>query len=173
MTVRLAVVAGLLLAAVLGVAALLVSRPPALVLEGLPKGRLNAEDLARTTVTVRTDGPGRLLLDGEVRDRTAPLSVPLRGLADGRHVLEVEVDRGRLPGTTSARRVLVVDTTPPVVRVDGARGTTEDVRHLSTPEGQDVEVGPDGAFAVPAGATALVAFDDAGNRTDVVLPTGR
>jgi hypothetical protein len=174
-TARLAVVVGLLLAVVLAGVALLAARPPDLLLEGLPKGELNAADLARTVVTVRTDRPGRLLLDGRELDHGdgGQLSAALAGLADGRHVLVVEVDRGALPGTTTARRVLRVDTTPPVVRVDGARGTASDVLHLSTPEGRDVEVAADGSFTVPAGATALVAFDDAGNRTDVPLPTGR
>ena len=172
MTVRLAVVAGLLLAAVLGVAGVVLARPPALVLTGLPKGELNAEELRTTTVSVQAPRrPARLLLDGEVLDEGSDglLRAPLGPLEDGRHVLVVEVDRRALPGASRARRTLRVDTTPPVVEVDGDRGTSRDVLHLSTPQGRDVEVAPDGTFVVPAGATALVAYDDAGNRTDVRL----
>ncbi len=175
MTVRRTTVAALLAGAVAVVAALLMLRPAPLVLEGLPKGEVNAAELRTAVVSVLTPGrSARLLLDGRVVDRgTGRVRAPLAGLADGRHVLRVEVDRGALPGTVHASRVVRVDTVPPVVRVRDGRGSSVDVLHLATSDGRDVEVGPDGAFTVPPGALALVAYDDAGNRTDVALVTGR
>lgn len=172
MTVRPLVVSGLLLAGVVAGVVLLGARPPDLVLTGLPKGELNAQDLRTTVVEVQTPArPARLLLDGRVLDRGSDgtLSAPLGRLEDGRHVLAVEVDRGALPGTTTARRTLRVDTRPPALRLDGRRGVAVDVLHLSTEAGRDVEVAPDGSFEVPPGARALIAYDDAGNRTDLRL----
>jgi hypothetical protein len=175
--VRLPVVAALLLASVAGLGGVLASRPPALSLDGLPKGALNAQELRTTTVRVQTPSrPSRLLVDGRVLDRAddGSLRAPLGALTDGRHVLSVEVDRRGLPGSTTARRVLLVDTVPPVLTVDGQRGTARDVLHLATDDGRDVEVAPDGTFAVPPGARVLTGYDDAGNRTDLALaPTGR
>ncbi|MCW2605594.1 MAG: hypothetical protein JWO60_287 [Frankiales bacterium] len=175
MTARRVVVLALLLGAVVVGVALVALRPPALALDGLPKGEVNAAELRTAVVSVDTAGRrARLLLDGRVVDRgTGRVQAPLAGLADGGHVLRVEVDRGRLPGRLSASKVLRVDTAPPVVRVQGDRGTSSDVLHLATSDGRDVEVEPDGGFVVPAGAQALVAYDDAGNRTDVAVVTGR
>lgn len=171
-------VAGLLVLGAGAATAVALAPRPTLVLEGLPKGTLNAQELVETQVTVRTPRrEARLLLDGRelARSDTGLLTAPLGSLADGRHVLVAEVDRGRLPGTTRASRVVRVDTYGPVLslRRDGDvfRGQARDVQHLATAEGRDVEVAPDGSFTVPYGVSGeLVAVDDAGNRSVVALP---
>ncbi|MCU1692460.1 MAG: hypothetical protein JWM64_1551 [Frankiales bacterium] len=175
---RLAVAA--LLLAVAGLAAVLTatSGGSALVLEGLPKGALDAQDVATTTVSVRTEGAARLLLDRRevARTRGGALTAPLRGLRDGRHVLVVETDRGLLPGARRTSTAFAVDTVPPQLRLAGATGRAEDAVHLATDEGRDVELGPDGSFTLPPGTRGLVAVDDAGNRTVLAVAqpaTGR
>jgi hypothetical protein len=171
-------VAGLLVLAAAAATAFAATPRTPLVLEGLPKGALNARELVETTVTVHTPRrQARLLLDGReiARSDSGVLTAPLGRLPDGRHVLVAEVDRGRLPGTTRASRVVRVDTFGPVLslRRDGDvfRGHARDVQHLATAEGRDVEVAQDGSFTVPYGLSAsLVAVDDAGNRSVVALP---
>ncbi len=171
--------AAVLLLVLAGLAAVALAPRPTLVLEGLPKGTLNAQELVTTTVRVRTpERPARLLLDGRVLDESADgsLEAPLGQLSDGRHVLVAEVDRGAVPGRARASRVVRVDTFGPVLQLrregDAYLGTARDVQHLATAEGRDVEVAPDGTFTVPYGLSAeLVAVDDAGNRSVVSLPT--
>ncbi len=170
---RLAVAGLLLVVAVLALLLVVVGRGAPLTLDGLPKGALNAADVARTTVSVPTSGRARLLLDRREVDRTdgGTLTASLGGLRDGRHVLVVEVDRGLLPGSRRTTTSFEVDTVPPQLVLTGGRGRGEDVLHLSTSDGADVEVALDGSFAVPPGARGLVAVDDAGNQARV--PTGR
>lgn len=170
---RLDLTAPLLAVAVLAAVLVTTGRGPALELDGLPKGALNAADVATTTVSVRTPGPARLLLDRREVDRTdgGRLSARLAGLRDGRHVLVVERDRGLLPGSRRTTTAFVVDTVPPRLELDGDRGRATDVDHLATADGRDVDVAPDGSFTVPAGATGLVAVDDAGNQ--VRVPVGQ
>ncbi len=162
-------------------------RRPSVTLSGLARPVLNAQTLATTVVSVDPDGrPGRLLVDGHaVATSRGPRIVErLAGLTEGPHVLTAEVDRGFPLGVSRVTRNLLVDTTPPVLKVDPAApadiraavtitGHVTGAQTLLGPDGRPVIVGPDGSFAIhfptpPAGAV-LVARDAAGNTANAVL----
>ncbi len=150
-------------------------------LRGLPTGPLDAAALQSAQVQIHGGGhPSRLLVDGRLvaRSSGAPLVHTLGALPEGTHTLVTEVDRGFPRGTVRTERKVVVDTTPPQLRLDAIKpvGIKDKVTVTGQAPGavrlyvgdREVQPGKDDRFSVgfdtPPAGQQLVALDAAGNR---------
>lgn len=141
------------------------TQPPSVTLEGLDAGAvIGGPELSGATAVLRTEAPERLgnatvAVDGDPIQAAfgadGSVTVPLDGLADGRHVLAVTQEQSLLAPAVEERWRFTVDTAPPTIDlepVDVAVGDEPLTVSGHTTESATVEINGEAAESSPDGA---------------------
>ena len=166
---------------------------PALSLDGLEDGQaLGAADLP-LALTVTSDQSLQTILASidevsipvEVDDQGA--SITVSGLADGEHILRLELDPGGLRSRVNLERSFVVDTSPPLITLVAPLDpvpvlgpvdlslSVDDPQASVTIAGSAVSVDGEGRFVLafpnpPEAPIPVVATDSLGNSSSIEVP---
>jgi len=158
-----------------------------LVLQGIHTSALNSITLQTTSLRVDTEGnPTTVTIDSTTiaEGSRGVLTVPLKTLADGTHLIVVTVDRGFLRGAATTERTILVDATPPALTLQPVTGPVRITRPVALRGAAEAgaivtsvggEVTAEGSGFVihypspPAGGAVVVAIDPVGNRAQQVV----